>query len=146
MTKPVAKATTPATIPAMRAAPVGDEKNGGLCEPGWFVAEMLIADVFTFCGALSELVMIVAVAVPEPDEVRVHLKEADWPGAKFPIVVENGWLVVSCPGRVIVTTTLLALYEPVLVTVPLITIVCPCKVWDGAESATESWVIEPGGL
>jgi hypothetical protein len=108
MTKPVAKAASPATIPAMRAAPVGDERNGGLCELG-FVAEMLTADVFTFCGALSELVMMVAVAVPEPEVVRVHLNEADWAGVKFPIVVERDWLVVSCPGRVIVTTTLLAL-------------------------------------
>jgi len=146
MTKPVAKAAIAATIPVMRAAPVGDERNGGLGEPGWFVAEMLTADVFTLCGALSELVMMAAVAVPEPEVVRVHLKEADWPGAKFPIVVESNWLVVSCPGRMIVTATLLALYEPVLVTVPLIRIVCPCEVCDGAESVTESWVIEPGGL
>ena len=146
MTKPVAKAAVPATMPAMSAAPVDDERNGGLCDPGWFAAETVTADVFTFCGALSELVIIVAVAVPEPEVVRVHLNEEDWPGAKFPIVVERDWLVVSCPGRVIVTTTLLALYEPVLVTVPLITIVCPCEVWEGAVIVTESWVIEPGGL
>ncbi len=77
MTKPMEKAAIPATIPAIRAAPVGDERKGGFCEPGWFVAEMLTADAFTFCGALSELVMIVAVAVPKPEVVRVHLKEAD---------------------------------------------------------------------
>ena len=134
----MANAAIAATIPAMRAAPVGDERNGGLCEPGWLVAEMLTEEVFTFCGALSELVMMVAVAVPEPEVVRVHLNEADWPDARFPIVVERDWLVVSSPGRVIVTTTLLALFEPVLVTVPLIRIVCPCKVWDGAVSVTES--------
>jgi hypothetical protein len=146
MTKPVAKATIPATIPAMRAAPVGDERNAVLAEPGWFVGDMLTAEVFTFCGAVSELVMIVAVAVPEPEVIRVHLKDPDWPGARFPSVVERDWLVVSCPGSVIVTTTLLALYEPMLVTVPLISIVCPCEVWDGAVSVTESCVIEPGGL
>jgi hypothetical protein len=106
MTKPAAKATIPATIPAMSAAPVVDERNGGL---GEIAAEILTADVFTFCGALSELAMMVAVAVPVPAVVRVHLNEADWPGAKFPIVVERDWLVVSSPGRVIVTTTLFAL-------------------------------------
>src|SRR3989442_4247476 len=103
MTKPVAKAAIAATIPVMRAAPVGDERNGGLGEPGWFVAEMLTADVFTLCGALSELVMMVPVAVPEPEAGRVHLKEADWPGAKFPIFVETAWLIVSSPARVIAT-------------------------------------------
>jgi hypothetical protein len=49
----------------MRATPVGDEKNEELCEPSRLVAEMLTSDVFTFCGALSEVVMMVAVAVPE---------------------------------------------------------------------------------
>ena len=36
MTKPVAKDAIVATIPATSAAPVGDERNGGLCDPGWF--------------------------------------------------------------------------------------------------------------
>src|SRR3989442_14744812 len=105
MTKPVAKAAIAATIPVMRAAPVGDERNGGLGEPGWFVAEMLAGDVFTLCGALSELVMMVAVAVPGPGVVRGHLKEADWRGAKFPIVVESAWPAGRCSGRVIETAT-----------------------------------------